>query len=79
IDTENGIITKAVLVLGGVAPVPVCCEEAGAYLVGKEATAETGEEAARIALKDAVPLWKNAYKVDVAASLIKNAVARAAE
>ncbi len=78
-DVDGGTIRSASLVLGGVAPVPVCCDAAAEYLIGKPITEETAEKAAEIALEGAAPFEKNAYKVDVAKSYIKSAVLRAAD
>ena len=73
---EDGRITAADVVLGGVAPVPLRQEEAERYLIGRAPDEETAERAAALALADAVPFEKNAYKVEVAASLVKQSVLR---
>lgn len=75
-ELEGGVIKSARLVFGGVAPVPLRREAAESYLTGKAPTEETAEEAARIALEGAVPFEKNAYKVQVAMSLVKQSVLR---
>ena len=75
-ELEGGVIKSARLVFGGVAPVPLRREAAESYLTGKAPTEENAEEAARIALKGAVPFEKNAYKVQVAMSLVKQSVLR---
>ncbi|MGN0373028.1 MAG: FAD-dependent oxidoreductase [Enterocloster sp.] len=77
-DVENGVIKKAGLVLGGVAPVPMRREKAEEYLIGKAPTEENAEKAAELALEDATPFEKNAYKVDIAKSMIKRSVLRLA-
>ena len=71
---EDGIVKSASIVLGGVAPVPVRRKKAESYLIGKELNRETAEQAAEIALEDAAPFEKNEYKVDVAKSLIREAL-----
>lgn len=76
---DNGVIKKADVVLGGVAPVPMRREEAENYLIGKTPTVKIAQKAADIALEEANPFEKNAYKVDIAKSLIKNSVLRLAE
>ena len=73
---SEGKISEAGLVLGGVAPVPVEASEAEDFLMGKEPTEKNADEAAAIALKDAVPFEKNKYKVQVAKTFIKEAVLR---
>ena len=75
-ELEGGVIKSARLVFGGVAPVPLRREAAESFLTGKAPTEETAEEAARIALEGAVPFEKNAYKVQVAMSLVKQSVLR---
>ena len=75
-ELDGGVIKSARLVFGGVAPVPLRREAAESYLTGKAPTEETAEEAARIALEGAVPFEKNAYKVQVAMSLVKQSVLR---
>lgn len=71
---ENGVVKSVSIVLGGVAPVPVRRKKAENYLIGKELNRETAEQAAEIALEDAVPFEKNEYKVDVAKSLIRESL-----
>ena len=75
-ELEGGVIKSARLVFGGVAPVPLRREAAESYLTGKAPTEENAEEAARIALEGAVPFEKNAYKVQVAMSLVKQSILR---
>lgn len=75
---KGGVIEKADLVLGGVAPVPVRRKAAQEYLVGKTPTEETAQKAAELALEGANPFEKNAYKVDIAKSLIKDSILRLA-
>ena len=75
-ELEGGVIKSARLVFGGVAPVPLRREAAESFLTGKAPTEETAEKAARIALEGAVPFEKNAYKVQVAMSLVKQSVLR---
>lgn len=73
---EDGTVKNADIVLGGVAPVPMRREAAEQYLVGKKVTQETAQKAAEIALEGAVPFEKNAYKVDIARSLVKGSILR---
>ncbi len=73
---KDGKITNAHVVLGGVAPVPLQRPEAERYLIGKPATEKTAEEAAEVALADATPFERNAYKVNIAKSLVKESVLR---
>lgn len=73
---EEEKIAQVKLVLGGVAPIPVDLHEAEAYLVGKEVTAETAEEAAEIAVKHTMPMSHNAYKINIIKAMVKTAVLR---
>lgn len=73
---KDGVIEKADMVLGGVAPVPMRREQAEACLIGQAPTAELAEKAAEAALEGANPFEKNAYKVDIAKSLIKDSILR---
>jgi len=66
------------IVLGGVAPIPWRVPAAEKFLIGKQLNAETLAEAGRIALADAKPLEKNAYKVPLAQTLVRRALAKVA-
>lgn len=67
------------IVLGGVAPIPWRVQDAEKYLVGKTISPEVLSEAAKLALKDAQPLEKNAYKVPLTQTLVRRALAKIAE
>jgi xanthine dehydrogenase YagS FAD-binding subunit len=75
----SGMTVKdARIVLGGVAPIPWRVPAAEKFLVGKTLTKEVLEEAGKIALAEAKPLEKNAYKVPLAQTLVRRALAKAA-
>jgi xanthine dehydrogenase YagS FAD-binding subunit len=74
----NKTVRAARIVLGGVAPVPWRVPDAEKYLVGKQLNADVLAEAGKIALADAKPLEKNAYKVPLTQTLVRRAVAKAA-
>ena len=76
---ENGRIAAADVVLGGVAPVPMVREQAAQYLTGRTPDEETAVHAAELALEGATPFEKNAYKVEIAQTLVKRSVLRLAE
>ena len=78
LEVEDGVCKSAKLVLGGVAPVPYPVPDADAYLAGKKLTKETAKEAAAIALRDAVPMAENEYKVFIAKDVIYNRICEAA-
>ncbi len=69
--------TTASIVLGGVSPAPFRAVGAEAELTGKRLTAASLGAACDAALADADPLDENAYKIDLAATMIKRAVLRA--
>ena len=74
---ENKIIKQARLVLGGVAPIPWRVPEAEKFLTGKSLSADVLTEVARLALAGAQPLEKNAYKIPLAQTLVRRALAQA--
>jgi xanthine dehydrogenase YagS FAD-binding subunit len=70
---KGAAVTKAMVVLGAVAPVPLVCDPAAKAILGKEITLETARAAGEAAVASAKPLSGNAYKV----KLCGTAVARA--
>ena len=68
---KDGIVEDISLVLGAVAPVPMKMTEAEDFLKGKVLTEETAREAAEIALRHAIPLEMNGYKIDMAKVMIR--------
>ncbi|MDO0824711.1 FAD binding domain-containing protein [Desulfosporosinus nitroreducens] len=75
ITRDKGICIDARVILGAVASKPIRAIEAEEYLRGKELSEEVIAEGARLALVGAKPLSKNAYKVEIAKTLVKRAVA----
>jgi xanthine dehydrogenase YagS FAD-binding subunit len=75
---SNKTVKAARIVLGGVAPIPWRVAEAEKFLVGKTLTREVLAQAAKVALRDAQPLEKNAYKVPLTETLVRRALAKAA-
>jgi len=73
----NKSISQARVVLGGVAPIPWRAPQAEQFLAGKTLSADVLAEAARLALQGAQPLEKNAYKVPLAQTLVRRALAKA--
>lgn len=70
-------VRDARIVLGGVAPIPWRVPEAEKFLAGKQLNANVLAEAGKLALREAKPLAKNAYKVPLAQTLVRRALAKA--
>jgi len=70
------MVKGARIVLGGVAPIPWRVPDAEAGLVGKPLNAETLNRVARLALRGAAPLGRNAYKVPLTQTLVRRALAK---
>lgn len=73
----NRTVSEARIVLGGVAPIPWRVPAAEKFLTGKQLNADVLAEAGKIALAEAKPLEKNAYKVPLAQTLVRRALAKA--
>jgi xanthine dehydrogenase YagS FAD-binding subunit len=69
-------VRDARIVLGGVAPIPWRVAAAEKVLIGKALTPDVLTEAGKIALADAKPLEKNAYKVPLTQTLVRRALDR---
>ncbi len=75
--TPNQTVKDARIVLGGVAPIPWRVPAAEKFLTGKNLTRDVLAEAGKIALAEAKPLEKNAYKVPLTQTLVRRALAKA--
>lgn len=73
--TDGQRVADARIVLGGVAPIPWRAVSAEAALRGQATSAEAIEAAADLALADARPLRHNRYKIPLARSLVRRALA----
>jgi xanthine dehydrogenase YagS FAD-binding subunit len=71
---ESGSVSRARLVLGGVAPIPWRSEDAERALVGKAMDASSWKAAGEAAMIEADPLAHNAYKIPLAKGLIHRAL-----
>jgi xanthine dehydrogenase YagS FAD-binding subunit len=79
IETDSGgKVTKARLILGSVAPVPLRSEAAEKAITGKAITTESAAAAAAAAVEGAKPLSMNAYKVALTKTVVKRALLSAA-
>ena len=73
-EMGGGRVKDAKIVLGAVAPVPVRARSAEAFLIGKVPEDGTAEQAAALAVANALPLSGNAYKIRIIATLIKRSI-----
>lgn len=73
----NGI-GSARVVLGHVAPKPYVAADAQSFLAGKTISEEVAEQAGAAAVREAKPLSKNEYKVQLAKVAVKRALLQAA-
>ena len=71
LDVEEGICRDARIVLGAVAPVPYRAVAAEDVVRGRPLDERQAELAAESALKDAKPMSGNAYKIEIAKTLVK--------
>ncbi|MFQ6042337.1 MAG: FAD binding domain-containing protein [Candidatus Poribacteria bacterium] len=74
ITFDDGIVSSARIVLGGVAPIPWRVPDAEAVVQGKEIDENIAEQAAEAALANNRPLRDNAYKVELAKALVRRAL-----
>ena len=75
LDVSDDIVRDARLTLGGVAPVPFRCVAVEEALSGVRATAVDLTAMGDLAVRDARPLKDNGFKVALAASLVRQALA----
>jgi len=78
VTLEGERVSKARLVLGGVANTPWRAREAETALLGQTITGELAAQAAALALNGAIPLALNSYKVRLAQELTRRAILLAA-
>jgi len=74
VESSNGVVREARVVLGGVAPIPWRASKAEEFLRSKKIDEETAQKAGEIALEGAKPLKDNVYKVGMSKSLIQRAL-----
>jgi xanthine dehydrogenase YagS FAD-binding subunit len=77
VAVDGDRITDARVVLGGVAPIPWRRQAAEQILIGAEASPDLFARAADAALADAAPLSRNDYKIPLARTLVRRALAAA--
>ncbi len=74
VSVSEGLVTRANLILGGVAPTPYRAHEAEEYLVGRPIDDVQPSKVAELALCHARPLRHNGFKVILARNLVRHAV-----
>jgi xanthine dehydrogenase YagS FAD-binding subunit len=79
VAAEQGRITSAKIVFGGVAHKPWRSLEAEAALIGRPATMATYRAAADLAMKDAAGHGHNDFKIDLARRTLCRTLAQAAQ
>src|SRR3954465_10899650 len=78
LETDDGKVSRARVILGSVAPIPLRSEAAERAITGKAITMDTAAAAAGGAIADAKPLSMNAYKVTLTRTVVKRALLSAA-
>ena len=71
---DSGKISDARIVLGAVAPVPLRARETEDFLKGKKLTPEVAAAAASVAVKGALPLARNGFKIQITRAMVKRAI-----
>jgi xanthine dehydrogenase YagS FAD-binding subunit len=74
VTTEDGVVSRARIVLGGVAPTPYRALDSEEIIQGKVITESVANRAAKAAVSEALPLSMNAYKVPMTKALVKRAI-----
>lgn len=74
LESAGGRVSRASVILGAAAPVPLRARGAESVLTGQVLNEETARRAARAAVKDATPLSENAYKIPVFETLVRRAI-----
>lgn len=78
IDAASKEVKAARIALGHVAPTPWLASAAAEFLAGQTINEDVAAEAGKIALSQARPLSRNAYKVQLARVAVKRAILQAA-
>jgi xanthine dehydrogenase YagS FAD-binding subunit len=79
ITVAGGLCTDARIALGAVAPGPARASEAEKMLVGRPLDEKAAAAAGEAALAGAKPLSMNAYKIEIAKTLVKRAILQSQE
>ena len=73
VSVSDGVVTRANVILGGVAPTPYRAQEAEEYLLDQAVKAVDPSEVAELAVCHARPLRHNGFKVILAKNLVRHA------
>ena len=74
LELRGGVVNKASIVLGAVAPVPWRATAAEKALAGNPLTEQTAREAATAAMRGATPLSQNAYKIPMFEAVVRRTI-----
>jgi xanthine dehydrogenase YagS FAD-binding subunit len=74
IMVEKGVCTDARIALGAVAPAPIRATDAEEAIKGRVIDAKTAKRAAEAAVTGAKPMSMNAYKIEIAKTLVRRAL-----
>jgi xanthine dehydrogenase YagS FAD-binding subunit len=77
ITLKDGICVDASITLGGVAPMPFSANGAEKAIIGMPVNERNAEAASEAAVKNAMPLSGNVYKVEITKTLVKRAIMKA--
>ncbi len=71
VTLDHGVCKEARITLGGVAPAPIRAEAAERLIEGRQIDEEAAAQAAEKAVEGAKPLGMNAYRVEIAKTLVR--------
>ncbi len=74
ITSVGDVIQNAKIIVGGVSPLPYEAAAAEQILIGESMKESVAEKVAEAAVKDAMPLTKNGYKVPLVKALVKRSI-----
>src|SRR5262249_37509260 len=78
LQMDGTLVTSASIAMGWVAPIPRRATASEQTLSGRELTEDLAREAAHVAVADATPLAKNAYKVPILETVVRRTILAAA-
>jgi xanthine dehydrogenase YagS FAD-binding subunit len=79
LEMDKDVCRSARIVLGGVAPIPWRVPDAERVLAGQRITPEIAAKAGEIAIAEAKPLAKNAYKIPLTKAVVRRTVLQVAQ